>query len=175
MDNFNSEWMRKNWGWLLLIGVLGLGIYKYFFSTPTTRMDCLKLGSNLRTELCLAELEKNEPTPTITLFPESELLLLSIQDQKMTGNTTYQPNPIFEATLVNKSILNTQNVVLRFKFYKPGKNVTCDQIPADTQYIDTELFIAAGDSKRIKQVVQTPFDTSRAFTWCVDIYAAQLP
>src|SRR5690242_8600037 len=111
---------------IAVVFLLAIIAFRLLFPPQMTSEDCLKLGSNYRAAKCLEEI--GQPTPTPAFFSDSNLLTLS--DQKMDGNSYYQPNPTFHADLHNGSSRSAQNIVAKFTFYK--NTGSCDETPDDT-------------------------------------------
>lgn len=131
--------------------------------------DCYLTGSNVRAALCLQE-AWNERKKIMGSMPQFEgLYQLALKDAKMTGNSYYEANPTFEATLVNNSSRTAKNVGVKFKIWQGNKQGTCNDSSDDTQYVLVSDIISPGDSQRIKTIVQTNVDTSGSFRWCAEV------
>ncbi len=167
---------KKFWVFVIILVFIG-ALWTMLSDTPKTRMDCLKLGSNLRASLCIQELEKDLPTPTEKPTIKFPINFLQLTDQKMDGNTYYNLNPTYSATLTNRNkVLTATNIVFRFKLYeKYNKTQTCDDQASDTRYFTVTEVVIPGDSRLVKFVVATPLNTSQGFTWswCADIVDAE--
>lgn len=153
---------------VVLIGVFFLGLYLYQ-SRGLTESECYRLGSNERTQLCLAKFVS--PTLSPSQFSPADLTLLTLGSQKMSGGYT----PVYQATLQNNSLSPAINAVGRFRFYKSGGSASCDNSQIDTQYEYLTKFINTGDTQSIRLAVSTPADTTSGFRWCVDVVGANLP
>lgn len=90
----------------------------------------------------------------------------------MTGNTYYNPNPVYTATVENKTSHTLYDVLVKFTFYPLGKK--CSDLASDTQYVIVSNSILSGDSQAVKTTITTPFDTSGRFTWCSQVVGAKL-
>lgn len=152
---------------LIVIGAL------YFYQArPLTRAECYRLGSNERMLLCLQEVAKRNPAPQPTLLPENKISELILHGGSMTGTNYYGANPIYTATLENKTEYALYNVTVKFTFYPLGKS--CTDLASDTQYVIVAKSILSGDSEAVKTTITTPFDTSGRFTWCSQVVQASL-
>lgn len=156
----------------VVVGAIFIAFYLYQ-RRPLTREECYRLGSNERMLLCLQEVAQSNPTPEPVLLPDSELGLIILNGGRMTGNTYYNNNPSYEATLQNKTDKTLYNVIVKFTFFPPDK-YTCKDPAFDTQYVNVASVVYPGDSVAIKTAVQTPFDTSGRFTWCSQVVGAKL-
>jgi hypothetical protein len=163
----------KTIGFYILI-FLAIITWKLLFpsSKPLTRDECFRLGSNERTNLCLLEIsqkeEANKPPPDT--FPIYKLI---VSDTKMTGNSYYNNNPVYEASIKNTDTAPAGPIYMRVRFY-PYNTKECNNSPSDTTYVKVSDLIQGGDTQRVKTTVFTNFDTSGAFTWCADISSANV-
>lgn len=162
----------------ILIGVIGI-IFIYLYithqqdSSLSTVDDCLKLGSNYRTDLCLEKLNQENavPTPSPAFFPIDEL---ELKYREMKKDSNYVNNPTLNMTIANNSdSLTVKNIILKVTFYRE-KQEGCDGTPDDTQYIQVNEILYPRDVKTTSGTVTTAFDTSRGFNYCVQITNAYL-
>lgn len=161
----------------IIIGIVVILIGVFFYQTrPLTKSECYRLGSNERMLACLAEVESRNPTPTTQpeYLTDTELLLLSLNNQHMDGNSYYNQNPTFTGTLQNNTGRTAYDVMVQFKFFPYTTGGNCNDASADTEYLNVTPMIISGDSKALKVNVQTPFDTSGRFSWCAKVVAAKL-
>jgi hypothetical protein len=151
----------------LLLFVVIIAGYNYI-TTPHTAMDCLKLGSNERSGACLELLQGMTPTPAFF----SDINNIKLSDTKMDGNTYYNPNPTFTGVITNKSDKTAKDIMLKFKFFKYNSTQDCNEDSADTVNLMGVTLLSPGDSKTVKMIVPTNFDTSGRFTYCASILGA---
>jgi hypothetical protein len=153
---------------LVTLFILALIAYKLLAPQALTKDDCYKLGSNLRMEECLNEIDqKTQVSPT-----QFDISQLTILDKKMDGNTYYNSNPTFSATIKNNGTSAASNVIAKFKFFPYNSAQSCADDSTDTVYLKISNIILPGDTQLVKQIVTTNFDTSDAFTWCAEIVSA---
>lgn len=163
--------MEDKYKFIIFIVVIVLGGIYFYNTKPLTKDECYRLGSNERMYACLAEVAQRNPTQDLFL-PENQLNQLSLNGGDMKGNSYYNQNPTYSATLQNKTGQTLYDVTVRFKFYKSSG--TCNDVSDDTQYVNVAPVIYAGDSKAISTIVETPFNTSGSFKWCAEVVQAKL-
>lgn len=87
----------------------------------------------------------------------------------MYGNSYYENNPTYIASLYNGCSQAVKNVVIKVNFYATGSSV-----PSDTQYVDLGInYLDAGDAHAVNGTIKTPFDTSGTFNWDAEVYSAE--
>jgi hypothetical protein len=107
-----------------------------------TADECLRLDTNLKTQICL---DKLKPSPIPDTYATQEILSqVSLSETKRVGN-----NDIFWGILKNNSKLTITNIVLKANF---SRDKNCKDI-IDTQYIALDVVLFPGDIKTIN----TPF------------------
>ena len=93
---------------------------------------------------------------------------LTLNKAQMYGNSYYENNPTYIASLYNGCSQAVKNVAIKVNFYAEGSS-----IPSDTQYVDLGItYLGAGDAHAIDGTITTPFDTSGAFKWDAQVYSA---
>lgn len=162
---------------VIIVAVVAIFLGFYFYQRrPLTKEECYRLGSNERMAACLADVASRNPSPPPVTLSTNDLYLLTLNGGKMSGNSYYNPNPTYEATLRNNTGKVVQNVIAQFKFFPYSQKNTgdCNGPSDDTEYVKISNLILAGDSQGVKVVVQTPYDTSKGFSWCVKIVSAEI-
>lgn len=97
----------------LIVLLLVYIAYKLFTgSSPTTELDCLKLGSNERAAACIRLIKENEPKISQKSFPLGNLILSDVQAQ----NTNYCIN--VSGSIKNTSDVEASDIMLRIDFSK---------------------------------------------------------
>jgi len=142
---------------LVIMGFIGFLVLLVFIAASTS-------SDNTTTE--------TPATTETTDITTVDLTCLVLSEEAMTGNTTYIPNPTYEATLYNGCSYPVTNVMLRVNFYKNGATTT-DEMPLDTQYVTATELLGAGDSTRVKGTIETNADTSGEFMYSVTVYTAE--
>jgi hypothetical protein len=163
LDDVIFEPRRKDhsvlWIIISIIVILFVGL---IFIASSYSEDTSNSGSQTETE----------NTNDSSYFSDVELSYIKLNDGSMTGNSYYEPNPVYEVTLHNAGSILAKNVVLKINFYK-AEDTSTDAIPADTQYLKAVDFLAPGDSTHINSIIETAFNTSGRFRWYAQVYSAE--
>ena len=112
MKKVNSTVNYKIFFFIALIVIAVLG-YKVYSDNTLTYEECLKLGSNERTAICLQELERRNPQPAEPTI--EDLSVIEVADPVMDNSRGL--NPYFTATLRNNGAVGLKNITFRFKFF----------------------------------------------------------
>ena len=150
-------------------GVILLIAINWYQSRPLTESECYRLGSNERTNLCLASLRTPQPEPAIVEPDSLKKIVLSNVDIGV-----YSDNAILSGNIKSDVILPVDNVIAKVRIYKSRpKGSPCDDTQIDTQYVKLSKTLMPGDSYAVGESFNSlALSRNTAFNYCTEIVSA---